>query len=183
MRLPLVRAALATACLLTIAGPFAAAQSGGGAAPTPAPDPCAAPERRQFDFWIGHWDVVDAKGKPAGSNDIASILGGCALQENWKGAGGSKGTSLNIYDAAARKWHQSWVDSSGDLLLLDGEFRGGRMILEGKRKGAKGQTVIDRITWEKLNGDPNRVRQLWQSSEDGGKTWTTAFDGTYLRKS
>lgn len=181
MRL-LLPAALAAACLWNLAGPVSGEQAGGVTAATPAPDPCAAPERRQFDFWIGHWNVVDEKGKPAGSNDVSSILGGCALQENWKGAGGSSGTSLNLYDAAAKKWHQSWVDSSGDLLLLDGQLRDGRMVLEGKRKGAKGRTVTDRITWEKVHGDADRVRQLWQTSEDGGKTWTTAFDGTYIRK-
>jgi hypothetical protein len=185
MRLSLLHAALAAACILTLAGALADPQSGGAgaASPTPAPDPCAAPERRQFDFWIGTWNVVDEKGKPAGVNEIRSILGGCALQENWTGAGGLTGASFNIYDASSKTWHQTWVDSSGSLLLLNGQFRGGRMVLEGKRVGAKGQTVLDRITWERINGDANRVRQLWQSSEDGGKAWTTAFDGTYTRKS
>jgi len=28
-----------------------------------------------------------------------------------------------------------------------------------------------------LSGDPNRGRQLWESSSDAGKTWTVASDG------
>jgi hypothetical protein len=27
-----------------------------------------------------------------------------------------------------------------------------------------------------------RVRQLWDSSADGGKTWKVEFDGTYAKK-
>jgi hypothetical protein len=38
--------------------------------------------------------------------------------------------------------------------------------------------VRQRITWER---QPDaRVRQLWESSEDG-VTWTVAFDGFYSR--
>ena len=36
---------------------------------------------------------------------------------------------------------------------------------------------MQRITWSK-NAD-GTVRQLWESSTDGGTTWTVAFDGTY----
>ncbi len=57
------------------------------------------------------------------------------------------------------------------------------MVLEGRRPGKKGGTVIDRIQWGRIGGDPNRVRQLWEVSADGGKTWEVAFDGTYVRKS
>jgi hypothetical protein len=40
--------------------------------------------------------------------------------------------------------------------------------------------VTQRIIWS-INDDRS-VRQLWESSEDGGKTWTVAFDGNYVRK-
>ena len=32
-----------------------------------------------------------------------------------------------------------------------------------------------------LSGDPNRMRQRWESSSDAGKTWTVASDGVYVR--
>ena len=48
---------------------------------------CDAAVRRQFDFWVGDWSVT-VGGQPAGDNRIEKILGGCALLENWTGAGG-----------------------------------------------------------------------------------------------
>ena len=67
----------------------------------PTVSPCDSENHRQFDFWIGEWEV-SSNGQPAGTNSIQSILGGCALQENWRGAGpgGLTGTSFNIYDRA-----------------------------------------------------------------------------------
>jgi hypothetical protein len=44
-----------------------------------------------------------------------------------------------------------------------------------------GKKALQRITWSQLPG--GKVRQFWESSTDGGKTWTVAFDGTYIRKS
>jgi len=146
-------------------------------ASTPAPKPCATPEHRQFDFWLGEWSVTASDGKVAGHNRITSILGGCALREEWTSARGSNGTSLNMYDAGAGRWRQTWVDDSGSVLLITGEFRGGKMVLEGDSPEAGGKTTRQRITWTPLAG--GRVRQLWDSSADGGKTWKVEFDGTY----
>ncbi len=148
----------------------------------PAPEPCASPEHRQFDFWQGEWEVREA-GKVAGSNRISRVLGGCALREEWTGAGGGKGTSLNVYDAERRRWHQTWVDDKGLVLLLEGEWRGGRMVLEGERpapsEGAS-RTTRERISWTPQAG--GRVRQLWESSSDAGRTWQVVFDGIYGRR-
>ena len=59
-------------------------------APAAAPKACAAPEHRQFDFWIGEWEVTTPNGAPAGRNRIESILDGCALRESWTGAKGRR---------------------------------------------------------------------------------------------
>ena len=57
-----------------------------------AVNPCkASPEYRQFDFWIGEWDVKNPQGVPAGSSSIQLILGQCIIFENWSGGGGSVG--------------------------------------------------------------------------------------------
>ena len=150
-----------------------------GANGTPAPKPCAAPEYRQFDFWLGEWDVTE-KGKAAGANRITRILDGCALREEWAGASGTHGTSLNVWDAAAKRWRQTWVDDKGNVLLLEGTFQGGRMVLQGDAPAENGGLARHRITWSPLAG--GRVRQLWESSTDSGKTWKAEFDGTYARK-
>ncbi len=148
----------------------------------PAPQPCSTRNHRQFDFWIGEWNVTSGD-QHAGTNSIEVILDGCALQENWQGAGqpGLTGTSFNIYDQANDKWHQTWVDNTGTLLELDGGMAGGTMVLSGRRPSQDGSSMVThRITWT-----PNRdgsVRQLWEASGNG-KEWTVLFDGLYQRTS
>jgi hypothetical protein len=148
------------------------------AQPSPPAKPCAAPEFRQFDFWVGNWRVENPKGKLVGHNRISKIHGGCVIEERWKGQGGMTGSSLNIYDASSKRWHQTWADSSGLLLQLDGEARPGGMTLRGQRSGADGAPLHDRISWTRL--EKGRVRQLWEQSTDGGKTWSLYFDGIYI---
>lgn len=158
--------------------PTAAAQQ----QPAPPP-PCSAPEYRQFDFWIGEWRVETPDRKLAGTNRISSIYGGCALEERWTGARGMSGASFNIYDRASGTWHQTWVDSNGLLLRLDGRFENGAMRLSGKRRAGENE-ILERITWSRLEPADGklRVRQLWEQSTDAGKSWTTSFDGTYIRQ-
>ena len=143
-----------------------------------APRPCSAPEFHRFDFWIGDWEVHAPDGRVVGMNRITSALGGCALQEQWRGKSGMSGTSLNAWDAARGVWHQTWMDSSGSVLMLDGDFHDGKMVLAGRTPLAGGKTREERITWTPVS--VTEVRQLWEQSVDGGRTWTIAFDGRYL---
>lgn len=138
-------------------------------------DPCADPARHQFDFWLGEWTVHDPTGRVVGHNRITPLFDGCALREEWQGVGGVRGTSLNTYSAATGRWHQTWVDSGGDLLLLDGGLVDGSMVLEGVNAGRH-----HRITWSAAEGSHDDVRQLWETSPDGS-SWQTVFDGRYSR--
>jgi len=112
-----------------LTGLFSAAAIAQGAAAKPAAQACSAPQHRQFDFWIGHWDVFQPDGKQAGENLIEPILGGCALRESWQGRGGFAGTSLNAYDAAGKRWHQTWLDNQAGRLDLSGGLEGQAMLL------------------------------------------------------
>lgn len=150
-------------------------------APSPTPPSCATPEYRQFDFWQGDWDVRDPSGKIVGRNRIVAVQGGCALQENWAGASGHSGTSLNIYDTDRKRWHQTWVDSNGGLLQLDGGIVDGAMVMRGETASdTPTKTSLQRITWTPQRD--GRVRQLWESSSDGGRTWNVVFDGMYSKR-
>ena len=150
--------------------------------PAPTPPPCATAAHRQFDFWLGEWEVRDGAGKRAGENRITRIHNGCALLEEWKGNGNVTGSSLNSYDQERGVWHQTWVDSGGNLLRLEGEYADGAMTLRGPHveRGPPEKASLQRIRWS-VQPD-GRVRQLWESSADDGRTWTVTFDGWYARK-
>lgn len=147
-----------------------------------APPGCKTPMHRQFDFWIGEWTVTDsARTVVMGRNSVTLEDSGCTIHEHWV-AGGSvpnTGQSLNAYDAAMRQWGQDWVGSGGDVLHLRGGLKEGAMVLEGDVPAAGGVTTRNRVTWTpKPDG---RVRQLWEASTDGGRTWSVSFDGWYAR--
>lgn len=141
--------------------------------------PCSDPGYRQFDFWVGKWDVFGPKGKLVATNSIEKEYGGCVLHERYATLKVYTGESLNTYDPARKMWHQTWVDNSGMLLLLDGEFDGKSMVLEGKTLDTAGKETRHRITWTP-NTDAS-VRQRWESTDAKG-AWTVAFDGLYKRK-
>ena len=125
-----------------------------------------------FDFWIGDWEVFTAHGELLGHNTISPVLGTGALAEHWRGAKSIEGRSLTAWDVGRGCWHQTWIDSGGGVLLLDGDIVDGSMVLEGVHEG-----VRQRITWTPTDGE---VRQLWETSADG-QIWETAFDGRYRR--
>ena len=150
--------------------------------PKPPAAPCAAREHRQFDFWLGEWSVYSPDGKPAGKSRIESILDGCVVAERWTGAKGFSGRSFNVYNRETRRWEQYWVDQSGSRLHLSGGLAAGSMVLAGSQDTPDPKTGLERrerITWTP-NADGS-VRQLWESSVDAGKSWTTSFDGQYRR--
>jgi hypothetical protein len=146
-----------------------------------APPGCTAPEYRQFDFWVGEWSVTDSSGtKPYGTNVITTEEAGCLVRERWTAAGGGTGQSMNFYDRQRGRWEQLWVARGGSILRLSGGLEGTRMVLEGETRTAAGATVLNRIAW---SPEPDgRVRQLWTTSTDGGKTWKAGFDGWYRRR-
>lgn len=159
----------------------AGAQEGDGSASNSAPKkrkpPCATPEHRQFDFWLGTWDVHNRAQpkRPPARNVITAEHDGCLIHEQYV-AGLYNGSSLNFYNPQTKRWHQTWIDNQGGSLLLDGGLdKKGRMVLSSDPS----KSPIERITWTpKKNGD---VRQHWQQSKDGGKTWADVFDGTYVK--
>jgi hypothetical protein len=159
--------------VLSAAVPLAMACSGSLAAA------CDTPAHRGFDFWLGEWEVRTPDGKLAGVNRIEREYGGCVLHERYTTGRGYSGESLNVYDAPRSMWHQTWVDSAGTLLLLEGGLQAGRMVLEGRTVAPDGRTTRHRITWTP-NADAS-VRQFWESTDSEGR-WTTAFDGLYTRR-
>lgn len=143
-----------------------------------AASPCAfVPEARQFDFWIGTWDVRTATGDLAGTNEIKPGAAQCALVENWKSTSGGSGQSLNFYEGIANKWRQIWVDGSGVVTRFEGTFRDGSMRFEGERFEASGELTRVKMTFTPL--PDGRIRQRGEASSDGGKTFVEEYDLYY----
>ena len=134
---------------------------------------CDAAAFREFDFWVGEWNVSTPDGQVVGTNRIEREYGGCVIHERYSTARGYSGESLNMYDVGRKVWHQTWVDNSGTLLALEGGLIDGRMVLAGESIGADGQKSRQRITWTPHSD--GSVRQLWESSDAQGG-WTVAFD-------
>ncbi len=140
--------------------------------------PCTSAKYREFDFWIGHWQVVNPQEQPVGSNTISTILDGCALTESWTSALGGKGFSINYYDNATDSWTQTYRDNTGVIANwpdLRGGLRDGAMVLENRDNPQS----YSRWTWTRINAD--KVRQMAEVSSDGGENWQVVWDSYYLR--
>lgn len=136
---------------------------------------CASSEYRQFDFWRGDWDVFDqATQKLVAHAHVSSILGGCALLEEYDDLEKHGGRSFSIYDASRGVWHQSWVSDRGALLVIEGHFHDGVMELVGSDRPAAGAGERwVRGTWQ---ANSEGVREVAVRSIDGRKTWQPWFD-------
>lgn len=145
--------------------------------------PCLTdPVYRQFDFWIGEWEVYAKNGKKAGDSRIELILDSCIILENWTSAsGGYAGKSFNTYNAASRQWQQTWVDNrGGSTEFLEGRYQDGKLIFQTKPfPHTKDTMAIRRLTFYNLL--PDRVRQHGEISKDGARTWSTEYDLEYRR--
>jgi hypothetical protein len=154
--------------------------------PTPAPaatppSPCAGPVYGALNFWLGEWTVTDPNGgAPQGRNTIETVLGGCAILEHWRDAGGREGKSLFYVDRTTRRWKQVWVTDEGltkeKEQLADHEGPGVRF--QGRVRRRDGVLVLDRTTLTPMSY--GRVRQRIEQSTDDGKTWR-GWEGIYTR--
>jgi hypothetical protein len=164
------------------------------AAPPAKPFDCTAPQHREFDFWVGTWNVVPNAGatgatgaagaarKPA-TNTIQKAHNGCVIVENWDDGQGGTGQSFNIYDRVSRRWNQTWVDSTGGRHEYWGELKDGNMVFTGEvplppASRFQGRRTI-RLTFFPLGAD--KVRQFSESLNVDG-TWSVNYDLLYTRR-
>jgi len=139
-----------------------------------AAHPCLnAPEFRQFDYWLGEWDV-EIGGQKLAKSSIQLILDDCVIFENYTDSRGYAGKSFSIYDAPHKKWEHRYVDTGGAFHLWSGGLDNGVMTFRWDHDGS-----FNRMTYTKEG--PDRVRQILETSADG-TTWTKTYDGLYIRR-
>ena len=144
------------------------------------PPPCQEDVYRDFDFWLGTWDVTTPNGTPAGTNTISEQENGCLLLEEWTSVSGSTGQSYNFYDPGLEKWRQIWVSGGATIDYAGGLDENGAMALEGEISNRGGSTAPFRGTWT-LQEDGS-VKQHFQQYNPETEKWADWFIGIYRKK-
>lgn len=143
--------------------------------------PCCDKLHRQFDFWIGHWNVFDTSGNQVGENEIVALENHCIINENWTGGQNTTGKSYNYYDRSDSTWNQVWVDNAGQPLVLKGTWNGESMVLKGPlKKGQQVKSYQNVVTW--TPNEDGSVQQLWELKDENGTVLRTVFLGIYRKK-
>lgn len=143
--------------------------------------PCTVnPNYSKFDFWVGSWDVFTLQGQKIGHNEITKSIGNCAVHESYTTGRAYVGQSINYYDPIHKKWRQHWVGSSGDIIdFLETDEYDAALQFVGPSMVGPGQVVLKRMTFT-TNKD-GTVNQLFEVSQDEGKTWAIEYDLIYRR--
>ena len=136
------------------------------------------PHFNDFDFWIGDWEVRNnANNNEAGKNTIEKLLNNCLVMENWQGAKGSVGKSINYFNPLTDKWRQVWV-APGNVIDIEGGLVQGSMVLVGSIDYFNDKKYQFRGTWTPSND--GSVRQFFEQYDADEKIWKPWFDGKYI---
>ncbi|MFW6084514.1 MAG: hypothetical protein ACODAA_04815, partial [Gemmatimonadota bacterium] len=144
--------------------------------------PCTGSEYRDFDFWVGEWNVFGTDDTFFGTNEVTSELDGCVVQEHWISGAGLRGRSLNAFDAETGMWHQDWVAQGTALqarLRTSGSFEDGTMELTGVRQPVLPFTFTDTWTWTE-DPDGNVIQTGRIEVPEAGID--NSFTGVYKRE-
>lgn len=145
------------------------------------------PAPRQFDFWVGQWDVnnrflqEDGTWQSHGSavDAVYAVLDGKAILEFWDGTarqGPLRGFSLRYYDPHEERWVLvlNWPQQDRPFFFeLKGAFRHGRGEFFRSRVDTSGTEVLTRYTFSDIT--PESLRWDGAFSTDGGVTWRTTW--------
>jgi tetratricopeptide (TPR) repeat protein len=147
--------------------------------------PCKTrPHARDFDFWIGEWDVYlnSYPNHRVGSSVIQNVSGECTILENWQAFNNPfNGKSQNWYDTTTKKWTQLWIGAGGGYqYYTDGEYKDGAMRFKFNGPDANGVIQPGNFIFYNLGAD--KVRQYQELSIDSGKTFRVSYDFIYIRK-
>jgi hypothetical protein len=108
-----------------------------------ASEPCGDPAQRQFDFWVGDWDVRQEFPQPDGTvirlparSTVTREVQGCALLERWRGRvqyfwegmtapDSLYAISVRAWDEVDGVWRIHWLDTRAPRRWVDGGSTGG----------------------------------------------------------
>lgn len=142
--------------------------------------PCEFNKRlKEFEFWIGEWNVYTTSGSKVGESKIEKILNQCVIMENWTNSNGRKGKSFNVINSNTGNWEQTWVDDSGNITeFKKGKFENNQLSFIAEEENQKKELQYQRLTFFK--NEDGTVRQLGEISSDG-KQWIITYDLLYKK--
>jgi hypothetical protein len=100
---------------------------------------CPAPQYRQFDFFVGHWNVYDSRGGLVGTDVVEPELKDCVISKRFTGNDGGLGIGLSRYQPATRTWYQDFMGDDGLSVTL--------------RTGQRNRRAMDRFDRRRQNMD------------------------------
>ena len=187
---------VAAALLVTLlALPSADASAQTELPPSPV---CPDARSRQFDFWVGEWDVLNRHRRPESDDPIwyetgtaiasvGPVVGGCAIVERWDGTltfDRVVGFSVRAFDPAREVWDLVllWPSANRPVFAtFVGEFRHGRGEFEAGSVDQHDRPQITRITFADIG--PDALRWDLALSGDSGITWRTTWIMEFARRS
>ncbi len=141
-----------------------------------------SPHEREFDFWVGEWDVVNKKRRRDGTwfdestsrARIQFILGGRAVLEQWIGqdANTLRGFSLRAYDPALARWVVilNWTGGRpSNFGQMEGVYDTDHISIYPPGSVESGQRNLERYTFSKAT--PESCQWDAQRTRDGGENW------------
>ncbi len=179
-------------CAAIVLG-FATAHSQESSGIAPA---CRSEAHRQFDFWVGEWEV-DNRNRQAGGDDprwydtgtardrVSAVLDGCALVEHWSGLlsfGEIAGFSVRAYNPVAERWDLVllWpLTDAPNFSTFTGSFRHHRGEFFSESMGADEEIILSRFTFADIG--PDWLRFDVATSADSGVTWRSGWIMEFTR--
>ena len=169
--------------LLAITLAISAASVGAQAAEPPI-DPCDTPQHHQFDFWVGDWQVFDAKtNQLVGFDHVEKYSHGCIVQQNlsmltdlYRRPGVAyrlAGIGVNRFDGES--WLEMWADNQWGAIVLKGMPEGGQAMVLNSITPSRNRDL--RLVWEKH--PDGTVRALQYVAPAGTKKWELYGDLIY----
>jgi hypothetical protein len=157
--------------------------------------PCQDPASRQFDFWLGEWNVVNhqrrAEGTPWGITGSATdrvypVAGGCGIVEHWRGTAAQGlvlGYSLRAWNPGKNQWDLVLLWPQPDqprFVTLAGQFHGSRGDFLRTITDTAGNEIRTRFTFSEITDTSLR----WNNgtSRDGGRTWPATWIMEFTRR-
>lgn len=154
----------------------------------------AASTARDFDFWMGWWNVRNRRLRTrlAGSTEweefgatsvARPILGGLGNEDEFRTDwnGGVVAMSFRFFDPETRRWSIYWADSRRPGVLdppVFGAFDGDTGVFEGDDL-FEGRPVRVRFVWSGVTTPTPRWEQAF--SDDDGETWETNWIMDFTR--